>query len=200
METETNKPECKKILVLEYLTIAWNVVEGAVAITIGVLTGSISLLAFGLESGIEVFSSSITVWELKGTGDGRRKPALKLISLAFIAVAIYITITAINSFYHQKHPEPTMIGIVYMFLVSIIMSVLGWQKRIQGRKLNNPVILAEANFTFMDVALSSSVLLGLILNYWLDWSWVDQLLALVIAGNAFYHGIKGLKNNHKLAI
>jgi divalent metal cation (Fe/Co/Zn/Cd) transporter len=197
MEIADN-PEHRKILILEYLTIAWNVVEGIVAVSIGIMSGSISLLAFGLESGIEVFSSSVTVWEIKGPGNGRRKLALKLISFAFIAVAIYITITAVSSFYNHKHPEPTMIGILYMFLVSIIMSVLGYQKRIQGLKLNNPVILAEANFTLMDVALSSSVLIGLILNYWLDWSWVDQFLALVIAANAFYHGIKGLKNNSRI--
>lgn len=187
----------KKILLLEYFTIAWNVVEGIVSVTIGIMSGSISLFAFGLESSIEVFSSSVTVWELKCAGKGRRKSALKMISSALLLVAVYIAFNAIEYLLDGHRPESTMIGIAYMFLVSMVMSIVGTLKRNLGRKMKNPVILAEANFTFLDVALSCSIMCGLILNALLGWWWTDSMLALVIAGNAFREGIKGMLLNFK---
>lgn len=183
----------KKILLLEYLTIGWNMLEGFIAITIGVISGSISLVAFGLESGIEVFSSVVTVWELKCEGNGRRDIALKLISVAFLFVAIYITISAINSLLDKDHSEPMIWGIIYMAMVSVVMYILGYLKRDLGKKMENPVIIAEANFTFLDVALSISILIGLIVHILLDWWWIDQILALIIALNAFVQGIIGLR-------
>jgi divalent metal cation (Fe/Co/Zn/Cd) transporter len=197
MKSVIQKKFYKKILLLEYLTIAWNTVEGFVAVSIGFLSGSISLVAFGLESGIEVFSSLVTVWELKHKGVSRRKVALKLISFAFLFVSIYIFISTVNSFLNKDHAEPTILGIIYMAMVSIVMSFLGYFKRSLGKKMNNPVIIAEANFTFLDVALSSSILFGLLVNMMFDWWWIDQMMAMLIAGNAFAQGVKGVKGNKK---
>jgi divalent metal cation (Fe/Co/Zn/Cd) transporter len=79
-----------KALKLEYITIAWNILEGIVSMVIGLMSGSVSLFAYGLESSVEVFSSSVTVWELKGTGKGREKKALRMIGFAYLIVSAYI--------------------------------------------------------------------------------------------------------------
>ena len=63
----------KKALFYEYLTIFWNVLEGIVCIIIGFLSGSVALLAYGLESGIEVFASCMVVWDLQGKEKKREK-------------------------------------------------------------------------------------------------------------------------------
>jgi divalent metal cation (Fe/Co/Zn/Cd) transporter len=194
-----SKKQChRKILLLEYFTIAWNIVEGIVSITIGIVSGSVSLLAFGLESNIEVFSSVVTVWELKGVGNKRRRSALKMISWALIAVAIFITLDAVRSFFEGHRPTPTVAGMAFMLLVTVIMFIVGSLKRNLGRKMNNPVILAESNFTLMDSGLSGSILCGLILNATLGWWWVDQILALFIAVNAFRQGVKGIDIGFRL--
>ncbi len=188
----------RKILLFEYFTIAWNIVEGIVSITIGIISGSISLLAFGLESNIEVFSSVVTVWELKGIGNRRRKAALKMISWALIAVAIFIAFDAGKSFYDGNRPSPTMSGMIFMSLVTLVMFTVGSLKRNLGQKMKNPVILAESNFTLMDSGLSGSILCGLILNAIFGWWWVDQILALAIAVNAFRQGVKGIHIGFRL--
>lgn len=191
----TKKQLYKKILLLEYFTIAWNLIEGVVSISIGLVSGSISLVAFGLESNIEVFSSVVTVWQLKGEGNGRRKPALKMISSALIVVAIYISFDAIKSFFDGHRPTPTITGIVAMSLITITMLMVGTLKKRLGHEMKDPVIVAESNFTLLDSALSASILCGLILNALMGWWWIDQLLALVIAGNAFWQGAKGISAN-----
>lgn len=41
---------------LEYFTVAWNTLEGLVAVIAGAIAGSISLVGFGVDSFIEVTS------------------------------------------------------------------------------------------------------------------------------------------------
>ena len=180
----------KRALTLEYLTIAWNVFEGASSVLVGILTGSVALVAYGLESGVEVFASSVVIWELKGTGKGREKHALKMIGIAYLIVSLYIFIDASKSLFEGHHPDRSFIGIILMVVTIGIMGGLGISKRIVGGKMNSSTVLADAKFTLIDAFLSSTVLVGLLFNTLFGWWWMDQALALFLSGVAFREGIK----------
>lgn len=180
----------QKALRLEYVTIAWNIFEGVVCMLLGFLAGSVSLFAYGLESSVEVFASGVTVWELQGSGKGREKKALKMIGYAYLVVSAYVFIDASKSLFEGHHAEQTPLGIFFLTLTVIMMVVLGVLKNDVGKKINNPVVLADAKFTLIDAALSSTVLIGLILNVLFGWWWTDQALALFLAGAAFREGLK----------
>ena len=47
---------------LEWFTVVWNVIEGSVAIGAGIVTGSVSLVAFGADCFIEVISAIALLW------------------------------------------------------------------------------------------------------------------------------------------
>ena len=49
---------------LEYFTIAWNTIEGLVAVVTGAIAGSISLMGFGIDSFIEVISGAVLLWRM----------------------------------------------------------------------------------------------------------------------------------------
>ena len=53
---------------LEVFTVAWNAVEGVVAIGAGIATGSVSLIGFGADSFIEVISAIALLWRLRRAG------------------------------------------------------------------------------------------------------------------------------------
>jgi divalent metal cation (Fe/Co/Zn/Cd) transporter len=180
----------KRALLLEYITIVWNVLEGIVSMSIGILAGSISLFAYGLESSIEVFASSVTVWHLKGAKKDREKIALKLIGGAYLIVSVYIFIDAVKSLIENQHPHATILGIYFLILTVIVMVVLGILKKDVGHTLQNAVVLADAKFTLIDSALSAAVLVGLVLNALFGWWWMDQALALFLSGVAFKEGIQ----------
>jgi divalent metal cation (Fe/Co/Zn/Cd) transporter len=180
----------KRALLLEYLTIIWNVLEGAVSMGIGILAGSVSLFAYGLESSIEVFASGVTVWHLKGGKKGREKLALKLIGGAYLIASLYIFLDALQSLIKGHHPHATLIGIVFLILTVFVMLILGLLKKHVGNKLKNAVVLADAKFTLIDGALSSAVLVGLVVNALFGWWWTDQALALFLSGVAFKEGIQ----------
>jgi divalent metal cation (Fe/Co/Zn/Cd) transporter len=181
-----------RALRLEYLTIAWNIFEGIVCIVIGFLSGSVALFAYGLESSVEVFASSVVIWELKGSGRGREKMALKMIGAAYLVVSAYIFVDAIKSIMDGDHPEASWTGIYFLVATAIVMTTLGLAKRKTGTKMKSASVLADAKFTLIDAALSTAVLVGLIVNSLFGWWWMDQALALFLAGAAFREGIKEL--------
>src|SRR5260370_38149425 len=80
---------------LEYFTIAWNSIEGLVAVVIGLIAGSISLVGFGLDSFIEVTSGSALLWGVSLDRGGRGRPRsekrrLRIVRVSFLCVWVYL--------------------------------------------------------------------------------------------------------------
>jgi len=182
----------KKALLLEYLTIGWNVFEGLSSIVLGMITGSVSLIAYGLESSVEVFASGVTVWSLKGTSRGREKRALKMIGVAYLVVSAYIFIDAGQSLFVSHHATPSFLAAGLVVVLASAMAILGLYKRKVGLQMKNEVVLADAKFTLIDAALSTTVLIGLLFNALFGWWWMDQATALFLSGVAFREGLREL--------
>src|SRR5712692_10144878 len=94
---------------LEYFTIAWNTVEGIVAVIAGVMAGSISLMGFGMDSFIEVLSGSVLLWRMSVDADTEQrhrneKRALRIVGLCFLALAIYIAYESANDLLRHRAP------------------------------------------------------------------------------------------------
>lgn len=92
--SRTNRAELiKRGKLLEYFTIGWNLLEGAVAIGAGTLAGSPSLVGFGLDSFIESTSGAALLWRLQvddeETRERREQIALRLVGASFLALAAY---------------------------------------------------------------------------------------------------------------
>ncbi len=180
----------KRALLLEYITIVWNVVEGLLCVVVGLLTSSVSLFAYGLESSIEVFSSGLVVWDLKGAHKNSEKIALKLIGSAYLVVSAYIFIDAAQSLLSSHHADRSYAGIILLAVTVIGMGALGFSKKNVGEKMKSATVLADAKFTLIDGALAGTVIVGLVLNTLFGWWWADQAMALFLSGVAFREGIK----------
>src|SRR5260370_21771745 len=102
---------------LEYFTIAWNTVEGIVAIIAGAIAGSISLMGFGIDSFIEVLSGSVLLWRMSVDADVKQrqrneKRALKIVCLCFLGLAVYIAYESSSVLLQRPSPDDTVSGIV----------------------------------------------------------------------------------------
>ncbi len=178
----------RRALALESATIAWNLLEGFLAIIAGVLAGSVALVAFGLDSSVEVFASAVVVWELRGVDRRRERRAVKAIGAAYIVVAVYVLLDAGNALRVANKPEASPIGMLLLAFTVIIMAALGIAKLRVGRELSSATVTADGRFSLVDGSLAGTVLVGLALTALLGWWWADALLAIGISLIAFREG------------
>jgi divalent metal cation (Fe/Co/Zn/Cd) transporter len=168
-------------LALEYATLAWNVAGTVILVAAAVSSGSVALAGFGVDSLIEIIASAVVVWQLNGTaGDDRERRALRIIAVAFVALALYIAVEAAVTLSSASHPGHSTVGIVWLALTVGVMLVLAASKRIVGRRIANAVLRTEARITLIDAALAAAVLIGVALNAAAGWWWADPVSALVI--------------------
>lgn len=168
-------------LMLEYVTLGWNVVGVVVLAMAAVAAGSVALAGFGVDSLIEIVASAVVVWQLKGEGGSdRERRALRIIAIAFVLLAIYIAVQSALTLSSRTHPGHSTLGIVWLAVTVLAMLALAAGKRDTGRRLGNPVLQAESRVTVIDGALAAAVLAGVVLNVAAGWWWADPMSALVI--------------------
>src|SRR6267154_2234597 len=102
---------------LEYFTVAWNTIEGIVAVIAGAMAGSISLMGFGIDSFIEVLSGSVVLWRMSVDTDVEHRHqsdrrALRIVGLCFIGLAVYIAYESGLDLLRHRSPEHSLAGIV----------------------------------------------------------------------------------------
>jgi len=170
----------KRGFILEYLTLAWNVV-GIVVLAIAAISArSVALAGFGLDSLIEIGASTVVIWELSGTGDERQRRGLRLIGYAFAGLAGYLSIQSTVVLVSGYHPRHSPIGIAWTAVTGLAMFALAAGKARTGRALDNPVLRTEGRVTTIDGILAIAVLLGLILNAAAGWWWADPAAGYVL--------------------
>lgn len=176
-------------LYLEYLTLSWNV-AGVIVIGIAaVQTSSVALAGFGLDSLIEIFASMVVIWHLRETGKNNEKMALRLIGVAFLALAAYVVAQTLYTVTMGGHPRPSIAGMLWLAATVAAMLLLAWGKSVTGRELDNPVLIAESQVTVIDAYLAAAVLVGVALNALLGWWWADPLSGLAIVYYALTEGV-----------
>lgn len=174
---------------LNRLTIGWNVAEGVIAVVAGVMVGSVSLVGFGLDSGIEVSAAMILAWRLgkeKRAGcmaDFDRR-ATRLIAVSFAALAAYVGVESIRDLIGRQAPETSTVGIVLAAVSLMFMPLLARAKRRLAPVLGSRAAASEANQTSLCAILSAVLLVGLGLNALLGWWWADPTAGLLIAALA----------------
>lgn len=177
------------------LTIGWNVIEGIVALGAGIVAGSISLIAFGLDSGVEVSTSLVLAWRLAqerrgGCMSGYDRRATRWIAICFAVLALYVAFEATAQLVARREPDVSMVGIVLAAASVIVMPLLARAKKRLGPTLGSQAVVSESRQTELCAWLSAVVLVGLGLNATLGWWWADPIAALALAGFATFESIR----------
>ena len=183
---------------LEYFTIAWNSLEGLVAVVAGAIAGSISLIGFGIDSFIEVTSGAALLWRMTVDDDMHKRErnetrALRVVGLCFLGLAIYIAFESITDFLQGRAPEPSNPGIILACVSLAVMPLLSRSKRIVARELGSAAMHADAKQTEFCTYLSAILLTGLVLNSLFGLWWADPLAALVMVPIIAKEGIEALQ-------
>lgn len=183
----TRATALRRGLRLEYLTVGWNIVEGAVAIAAAIVSGSVALLGFGVDSVVESVSGSVLIWRLGSEARGRRdeeaierieRNAERLVGASFFVLAAYVAFDATTSLLNGERPEPSVIGIALTAASIAVMLWLARAKRRAAAELGSRALAADAEQTQACWYLSVIVLAGIGLNALFGFWWADPLAAL----------------------
>jgi len=183
---------------LEYFTIAYNSLEGLIALVAGLMAGSIALVGFGFDSLIEVTSGAALVWRLHSDADESRRERLEAITLrtvgvCFLLLAAYVSYDSIKSLIWREHPRESIPGIVLAIASLIVMPLLVRAKRKVARGINSAALMADSKQTELCTYLSAILVGGLLLNALLGWWWADPVAALIMVPIILKEGIEGLR-------
>ncbi len=184
-DTLTRQAAVGRGIALEHLTVGWNILEGIVAILSGALAGSVALMGFGIDSGIESASGGILLWRLYSERCGQdteavERRALNLVGVSFILLAAYVAFDAAKTLISHERPGRSIIGILLSVLSLIVMPLLARAKRRTAAQLNSRALHADSRQTSICAYLSAILLGGLLLNALLGWWWADPIAALVM--------------------
>ena len=165
---------------LEYATLGWNVLGVGVLAVLALSASSVALAGFGLDSLIEIGASIVVIWELTGSGEERQRRALRLIGIAFVALAVYLFVQSSVALVTQHQAQPGVAAIAWTLLTALVMFALATGKHRTGRALGNAVLATEARVTFIDGILAVAVLVAVVLDVSFGWWWADALAGYVI--------------------
>jgi divalent metal cation (Fe/Co/Zn/Cd) transporter len=178
---------------LSWLSLVWMGAEGTIAITAGILAGSIALIGFGLDSAIEGVASLVIVWRftshrlLSHTAEER---AQKLVAIQFFILAPYVAFEAVHQLVGGAHPETSALGMVLTAISLVGMPFLGIAKQRLAVQLGSSATHGEGAQNLFCAYLAGAVFLGLAGNALFGWWWLDPIAALVIAGVAVREGLE----------
>ena len=186
----------RRIQLFVAATITYNVIEAVVAIVAGSVASSSALIAFGLDSVIEVTSAAAVAWQFSAPDpEKREKTALRFIAFSFFGLALFVGFDAVRALIIGAEAQHSTVGIVLAAVSLAVMPLLSYLQRRAGRELGSRSAVADSKQTLLCSYLSGVLLAGLLLNSLLGWTWADPIAALVIAGWAIKEGHEAWKGD-----
>ncbi len=185
-------------LFLNWLTIGYNTLEAFVSVAAGLGAGSVALVSFGADSGIEVTSSLAAQWRLRADAHPERRERVeglthRIIGACFLALAGYVTVESVTTLWQREAPEASPVGLLILALSILIMPALARASRRVARALGSRALEADAAQTSLCAYLSVIALVGVALNAALGWWWADPVAALLMVPIISREGLEGVR-------
>jgi divalent metal cation (Fe/Co/Zn/Cd) transporter len=183
----------RRARILSWISLAWMGAEGVLAITLGVIAGSIALVGFGLDSFIEGIASLVIIWRFTGArlhSEAAERRAQKLVAAQFFLLAPIVALEALRQLIEGDAPSVSWLGIVLATTSLIGMPLLGIAKQRLADQLGSAATRGEGTQNLLCAYLAAAVLVGLLGNALFGLWWLDPVAALVIAGVAAREGIE----------
>lgn len=186
----------RRVRFLVIFTITYNLIEAVVALAAGTVSDSSALLAFGLDSVIEVSSAAAVAWQFSGgDAEARERIALRVIAISFFALAAFVVLDAASTLIAGRQPERSLVGIVLAALSLLVMPIVSFIQRRSGLSLGSQSVVADSKQTLLCTYMSAALLVGLLANALFGWWWADPVAGLVIAALALREGVEAWRGD-----
>ncbi|KRK83527.1 hypothetical protein FC78_GL001484 [Companilactobacillus bobalius DSM 19674] len=192
----------KKSLQIEYLSTIWMAFEFIVGFYSGIKAGSILLIAFGLDSFLEIISGSTLIWRLKKEfnndsveqiENAERKSSLIVGSVLLLLSAYVVAVSFFNLITHQA-ADTSISGISIAIASVLLMPFFTFKKRSLGKSISSDALIEDGMCNITCAYMAGTVLLGAILTALFGLWWVDSIAALVLVYFIANEGLESFKN------
>ena len=185
--------DARAAITLEYVTLAWMTLEFAAALVLGLRSGSLLLLAFSIDSLIELASAAVMVWRLRQELQGRaaferikiieRRAALWTGYLLYALAAYVVASSAYGlALGHRADVKDSIWGLIIGVVAMVAMPGLAHFKRKLARpdRLDSKSLRADADEAVSCAYLAGVLIVGLLLSRLLGWWWLDSVAAIAL--------------------
>lgn len=204
-EMAKRKDLLQKALLIEYVSLAWNVLAGSGAVITGLISASTALLGFGLDVAIDSLASAILVWSFLRERRGKAQSALteqnttRMVGVILLIAGLYVAAQAIHSLLVHTSPEYSLVGVTISIISTVILPPIAYGKIRLSSQLQSVALRGDGVLTGVGACLAGVTLVGLLVNTLFGWWWADSLVALLITSVLLregWHSYKEAKYNH----
>jgi len=187
----------KEAIILVWIGEIWNIFEASVALWAALLSSSVALLAFGLDSLIELFAGAVLIWRFsKEASDesSTERKALRLVGVTFFLLSGFILLqSSATLFGYSGEPQQSLPGVLITVSSAVLMTILFVFKKSIAQKLSSRALRAEAYESLMCDLKDLFVVAGLGLNILLGWWWADPIMALALVPLLVREGLESFR-------
>jgi len=187
----------KQALILVWIGELWNILEAGVALWAALLSSSVALLAFGLDSLIELFAGAVLIWRFSKEASDEslaERKALRLVGVTFFLLSGFILFQSLATLLgYSGEPQQSFPGMLITVLSALVMTILFVFKKDIAKKLSSRALRAEAHESLMCDLQDLVVIAGLGLNILLGWWWADPVMALTLVPFLVREGLESFK-------
>ncbi len=180
-------------------TLAYNVVEGVIAIASGIAASSIILVTFGIDSYLEVIAAGAVLWRLAAPndeiGEQREMRALRIVGASFMLLAAAVVLQAVLAIGGARGAESSTVGLILLLVSLVVMPIVSIAKLWAAANWSVPSLAAEARETIACSYLSLTALVGVIATALIGWWWLDPVFALLMVPWLVREGLEGLRGD-----
>ncbi|MCX7970346.1 MAG: cation diffusion facilitator family transporter [Negativicutes bacterium] len=177
-----------------------------VKLATGVATGAVSIISEAAHSAVDLLAAVIAYLAVKNAdrrpdsghtfGHGKLENVSGVVeALLIVLAAIWIIWEAGQKFFRRELPEQLSLGMAVMALSTLVCWLVSRRLAAVAKKTSSPALAADAAHLRADVWSGGGVGLGLILIAVTGWTWIDPLIAAVVAGFIFRAGWRLTRQN-----
>jgi divalent metal cation (Fe/Co/Zn/Cd) transporter len=173
---------------VEWFTIGWMVIEAAVSLGAGIMAGSIALVAFGIDSVIELISAGVLLRRLNlernvALAEPQRveraeRTASRVVGWTLIALAVYVTLHSGYNLWTRAVPDASPVGVALAACALVVMPLLVRIKLRVAASIKSAALKADAMCGIVCAYMAGTLLIGLGLRAAFGWWWADPVAAL----------------------
>jgi divalent metal cation (Fe/Co/Zn/Cd) transporter len=195
----------RKGIYIELIAIVWTVLEAAVAVAAGVEAHSLALVAFGMDSVIELVAGFVLlrrlVIELREKRSERvlraERAASLVVGIALLLLAVYILVSAFYNFTHQNQAGESRLGIALAVAAGILMPLIAWKKKRIAAAIRSEALKADAACSMVCAYMSWVLIIGVLATAVFHLWWIDSAVSLVLVYFVAREGWEALENTRE---